>query len=364
MRAWLRLVGCVLAIIFCGQQLCAAQSSLAVLTKYENTDGSLDIKRLQADYKAQRDHELAAKGNETALARATNGDTANAKSIVPPVSKQPSFQLLLRQNFSDVGLFQKPAKPSQAKGAEISWSRDNISHDSMWSFHGMLAAAINIGGKYATNAGPSIVGFTAAPYIQFDRESHSNQINKNIDTITGGGAGEIGFDNLLGGEQYFRGRLAIVEDRVKNTTIANGTLEWLPVYAEDCIGFPCPLKGTSLIYRFQPGFKLQYDSAVGTKMPLAFSNRFESFRVGPEFTLLYQPFGTKIPIIERMHGKTTFHWAMETYSRRRLWLLDTSVTYDLDDAGYIGLTGSYQKGSTEEAGQDIDLYKIALTGKF
>ena len=39
------------------------------------------------------------------------------------------------------------------------------------------------------------------------------------------------------------------------------------------------------------------------------------------------------------------------------------LTYNLDPDGYLGLTGSYTKGRSEDTGRKIDLWKLSLTGK-
>jgi hypothetical protein len=42
-------------------------------------------------------------------------------------------------------------------------------------------------------------------------------------------------------------------------------------------------------------------------------------------------------------------------------LLDTSLTFALDEEGHLGLTFSYRNGQLVATGQDVDLANIALS---
>jgi hypothetical protein len=44
-------------------------------------------------------------------------------------------------------------------------------------------------------------------------------------------------------------------------------------------------------------------------------------------------------------------------------MVQSAITYDLDDAGQFGITASYKKGRDEDTGTLTDIYKIALTGE-
>lgn len=39
------------------------------------------------------------------------------------------------------------------------------------------------------------------------------------------------------------------------------------------------------------------------------------------------------------------------------------MTYNIDPEGYLGLTGSYTKGRSEDTGRKKDIWQISLTGK-
>jgi hypothetical protein len=269
---------------------------------------------------------------------------------------------LIRQDFADVWLFDNPTAVSSAKGATISWASDNIAKDATWSIHGMGAVAMSFPGGYA-DRGYSTLGASFIGYVQVDREIHSNQVKKNVDTIAGGIAGEVGFDTGPG-SQYFRLSAGAVNDRLAQQTAVSAMLEWLPVYGGDyCIGSPCPVRGLPVIYRFQPELKVQYARTTDDGALIAFSERKESLRIGPEFTFLFKPFGSEVAFFSRLHGQVTYHPWYEVLSGKNQYWVDTSLTYNIDDKGHLGLTGSYSRGYTELTGVLTDLFKVSLTGK-
>jgi hypothetical protein len=227
----------------------------------------------------------------------------------------------------------------------------------------MAAAAVAIPGDFATPGRIGVLGTSLAAYVQVDRDIHSKLVKKNSDTIAGGGTGEIGID-AFGGSQYFRLSAAALTDRIADQTSVATMFEWLPVYGGDfCVGSPCNGPGLPIIYRFQPELKVQYDRTTDAGALLAFSGRKESLRIGPEFTLLFKPFGPQVGFWTQLHGQITYHPWIEIYSNTRQSWLDASLTYNIDPAGHLGITGSYRRGYTETTGVLTDLYKISLTGK-
>jgi hypothetical protein len=344
----------------------ASERDLArLLAKYQTEDPINWQDNFKADYEralqVKRKHPSAVQNAQAKAAKQTPS---------APVVKDDTLQLpapevtfLVRDSFADIWLFDKPTAVSSAKGATVSWSRDNIAHDATWSIHGMAAAAISIPGDYAPPGKISVLGASLAAYVQVDRENHSSLTKKNADTIVGGGTSEIGID-AFGGSQYFRISGAAVTDRIAEQTSVATMFEWLPVYGGDyCIGSPCSLFGLPIIYRFQPELKVQYNRTTDAGAFLAFSGRKDSLRIGPEFTMLFKPFGPQIGFLSQLHGQVTYHPWIEAYSNTRQSWLAASLTYNIDPKGHLGITGSYTRGYTETTGVLTDLYKIALTGK-
>jgi hypothetical protein len=336
-----------------------------LLAKYRKDDPKNGLARFQADYQkalAKISTQSRRISDAQAKVSASLPGKSNLRQGQAEGPGDSTVSFLIRQDFSDIWLFDKPTAVSNAKGATLSWANDNIAHDATWSIHGMGAVVVSIPGGYLDKGYP-VLGASLAGYAQIDREIHSNLVKKNSDALAGGIAGEIGFDTGPG-SQYFRLSAGAVNDRLADQTAFTTMLEWLPIYGGDkCIGSPCSVPGLPVIYRFQPELKLQYDRTTDDGSLIAFSNRKDSFRVGPEFTFLFKPFGPDMEFFSRFHGQVTYHPWYEVFSGKSQYWLDSSVTYNIDDKGHLGLTGSYSRGYTELTGVLTDLFKISLTGK-
>ena len=105
------------------------------------------------------------------------------------------------------------------------------------------------------------------------------------------------------------------------------------------------------------------DLSEASTQPI-FAEHNEAFRTGPTVTLAIdgiKEFGYVPWWIQRMHYEITYGWLYDFLSGRDYELLDTSLTFALDEAGHLGLTFSYRNGQLVETGQDVDLANIALS---
>ncbi len=335
------------------------------LADFMQPDGTLDHTALDAYVAAHSAAATDAKSRAAAAvptrivdsvraAKSAGAGAATAKKPKPPGS---SVAVLVRQDFSDLWLFADPTSRQQAKGAKISYSQNNVTSDTAWAVQGMAALALTIGGDY-----DSFLGLTVAPYVAIDRETHSNPKAKDVDTLAGGGSAEVGFVGF-GGLQFLRGRVAAVSDQIKSTTSLAATAEWLPVYGDWCIGYPCAIPGTPLIFRFQPELEMQYDAMPNGSVS-AFSGMGRSLRVGPAATLIMKSFGSQIAFFDKLSAKFTYHWDKELYSGKDYDWFDASLTYNIDPQGLVGVSAGYQRGNNEYTGAPVDLFTLALTAKY
>lgn len=279
-------------------------------------------------------------------------------TMAPP--SDTSLIFLLRKNFADVSLLSHPSPTAKAAGAEFNFTRDNIAKDTTFAGTGLVAIAYSYlnGDIYHP-----FIGITIAPYLAFNKELHSNKVANNVDTKTLGISGEIGFTNpVFAGSDYVRGRAAATNDDILGFTTVNATVEWLPTYAWVAGSIP----GTYINFNFMPEAKLQYDSTTARGRFIRFSGRSESLRVGPELNLQYRflgPDGIAYDLIRRFSGNLTYHWWTELFSGRSGSWFTTSLTYNLDEEGHLGLTAAYKRGSDEITGANFDLYKLTLSAK-
>ena len=326
----------------------------ALLAQFDNGHGELDTKKLQAFYRkakaipanpSPKSFDIASKP----YAKPKDGETLHGYE--KPI-------ILIRKNFTDVFLFDSPTPAAKAAGATLSYERDSITDDDVWSLHGMVAIPLQFSGTYNTDGPYSVIGFNAAPYVLLNTDNHSNDDSKR--TVEFGATGEIGFD-MGSWSQYFRGRLGVVNDDIADYTNQASSMEWIPVSLDYCLDFPCSVPGTSLIYRLQPSIILQYDHTTSGDNP--FSDEQNALRIGPAITLNFQPFGNDIPFLQDIVGNVSYHFDWELYSERTFDWLDASLTYNLTPSGNLGITASYQRGEDEQTAEPTDDFNISLSGK-
>jgi len=291
--------------------------------------------------------------------------TSSASIDLPPPAAKPrtDFVWFVRKDLADVGLFSKPTPNAEAEGAELSWSRNNITRDTIWQVDGLFAVAYT----YLNQDYSPFIGVTIAPYLKVNRELHSalSAADNNADTITVGGSGEIGFNMPKRGANYFRAHWSETEDHIANSRVSQVGLEWIPTY----LRLHREIPGTYLTYNLNPELRVDYDRRSDGLTPIGFSGLNESLRIGPQAKFLVRAtdFGQTLPDwaqpLLSFRGSVTYHWWTEVYSGKTGSWLDASLGYNLDRSGNVALAFSYKKGRNEESAKLTDLFKISLNVK-
>lgn len=294
-------------------------------------------------------------GSDAAAAKTTASPTANSSQIIP----------FIRHDFPDISLFAALTPAGNATGAQLSYSSDRAGNNDSWSLYGVGGVAYQLFGGYLSHDQTTLLGAYIAPYVSTNWlfNSSASQKSKQSDLTSSGAKMELGVGNLLGGDQYFRIGGAGTFDGLGNTESTSAEFEWIPVY-DVLIHHPQAIPNTGVIYRFDPELIVQYDTTTNSKKPLLFSNRDDSLRIGPQLTLNIFGNESQTPILSNLNAKINYHFAEELYSAKLLHYFETDLTYNLDQAGNVGITGSYQYGSDEISGKYTNLFKLGLSGKY
>jgi hypothetical protein len=273
----------------------------------------------------------------------------------------------LRKDFTDLYSINSPNIPADSTGAAFSYSSDQIAKNTVWSGEGAVFAGYNyLADQFVLHGQPYILGFTAGPYYTWNATFNSNSADasKNSDVQTAGGVAELAAGNFLGVDRFFEfTRVAVGETQnyVKNTSSLSATADFIPVYDPLLIHYPYWIKtfgSSQLGFRFDPDFRIQYDSINGENKLLLFSNRTDSLRVGPQVGLWLKPFGA-VPYLENLIVNAVYHWDEELYSRQSLYWSEVDFTYKLN--ANFGITATYQNGKNENTGASTNLFKISLS---
>jgi hypothetical protein len=317
---------------------------------------------------------IASRQSTTAIADPPDGSVHSFEaSINPPapIKKDkaglvlgPNLKFFLRQDFADIGgSLDAPTETKKAQGATISFARDVLGRNAIWSTQALGAAVYSIPG-FEVPEQTSLVGAKIGAYATINKVFNSNSKNaaKNSDSVGGGGLAEFDVTRLLGGDHYFRFTAGGTSDRLTNVNEGSFVADWIPSYYNLYMYRPFEIT-PQLGIDFRPEVLLQYNGTNDQKNKLAFNNRSQAIRIGPQLTVVLFSF-VDDPFWKRLSGQVTYHPYYETVSRHTNAWLKTSVTYNITEEGNIGITGSYKRGPDEETGTRTNLYKVSLTAKY
>ena len=275
--------------------------------------------------------------------------------------------LYVRKDFTDIYSISAPNAPASSVGATFSYTNDRIAKNTTWSGQGAVFGGYNyLAPQFGLNGQPYILGLSAGPYYTMTRvfNSSSAAASKNADTQTYGAVAELALGNVLCVDrfnEFTRVGVGGVQDNIKDTSSLSATADFIPVYDPLLIHYPHFIKTSASSYvgfRFDPNFRIQYDSVEGKNQILLFSNRTKSLRVGPQFGLWLLPFDS-VPYLENMNVNVVYHLDTELYSRQNLHWFETDLTYKLNPS--FGVTATYKNGRDENTGASSNLYMVSLS---
>jgi hypothetical protein len=309
-----------------------------------------------------------------AATNAPDGNSAAAPDLSRCEPNKPYLGFILRQDFTDISLLSCPNDGlKNAVGTRVTLTFDELAHTTAVSVDGLAAGVVRILGD--KNPGNTFLGVVFGPYLQgnemYQFES-STKPSKTVDTLTAGGYVEFGFDNpfIPQAANYYRIRGG---EQFGNSGIGSNTFvsEWLPVYETLHIGTPYFIPGTIFGFQCSPELMAQYDQLeYGPNKYLLFSKDNDAFRIGPEVVLklfldprlvLDEPFHA---IAEHASVSITYHASWDTYSGRDYSWLQTTLTYNLNDAGNFALSASYGYGNAEATANMTSQIKVGLAAKY
>src|SRR3954447_163538 len=250
--------------------------------------------------------------------------TAPEPFLPPPPAYVTAVYPMLRNSFTDVGLFDKRKGVSDIKdseSAQLSYADDRIASNKAWAAHAMGAVVFQyLHDRYPKDGSFNFIGLSVAPFVQIDRISNSSPkaaVN-NVDEITFGGSAELGFD-LGPGANYFRLRGAGVEDRVAGKSSGSAVFEWIPVI-DEILNSPHEFAGVPVSFIFAPELKARYDDVVVNDLTGA---KQYLLRGGAQATLKYSVISDALPeslkgvgFLSSLHGQTTVSWLTSSLDGR------------------------------------------------
>jgi hypothetical protein len=276
------------------------------------------------------------------------------------------YFVFLRSSWTDVGILANPVDAQKAVGATVTFTNDYVAANRNWTAQGVLAAGFS-------NVDPITPGVTPAGwfdrsvaiYVQENssRNSNATLVSKNSDTRTAGLSGELGYVDASGNNfQFLRATPSVTQDAIKGTTSVAIMGEYIPAF-KGLWDTHAYFDG-NINAQFDPELVVQYTSTTNTKNPVPFSGKSQSLRLGPEATLIVQPYsaGTN-PILDRLAFSITFHPWYDTYARGVSYWWTNAIVYNLTTDGNFAVTAKYNRGLDDTSGQMTNQYILGLSGK-
>ena len=291
--------------------------------------------------------------------------TAHTGSVSHENGSGSGLVAYARKNLTDINSLIFPNPDPTAVGASVSYSNNQVAKNITWAGQAAVFAGYRyMAPNYAPAGEPFLLGFAIGPYytINANYNPYVSPPTKNTDTQTYGGAAELGLGNLFGIDrldEYTRVSLGGVQNYVAATSGFSGGIDFIPVYDPLLIHYPHSIQlagGSYLGFRFDPEFRIQYDSANNGL--LLFSNRKDALRIGPQFGLWVSPFQA-VKYLENINFNLVYHVADEIYSGQAFQWFEGDLTYKL--ARNVGITASYQSGENEATGAQTRLYMVSIT---
>jgi hypothetical protein len=310
----------------------------------------------------------------------------------------PEWTVIVRKDFANIGIVNLPTPPSGATGATVSYSNDRVAKDVSWLIQGV-----------------GTVGYSFDPVGPFNYElvgvygginKFTNTANKpktpSMDNVIDGALLEIGTlsQNQAGNFlNFFRFKAGSVENNIAPEKVKIGKImytttqsetqfsttgEWIPAYdltflpndfrtiinggnvtPFNIVGLPSIIQAIQI--GFEPELIAQYDNTFNSANILAFSGRSSALRLGPEVGLLIFPFPNITNLsLDKLSIITFYHWYHEFEGDHTSYSFQTNLNYkiaDLGGIGNLGFTIGYSRGSDENTGKKVNLFKIGLTGQ-
>lgn len=339
--------------------------------KYDlNFNGRLDPGEI-ATYERAQDDALELARNDFRR-KASRGELVKVEppAIRPKTEPQATTLkagFILRQSFEDVSIFSKPFDASNAQGATFSWSHDRVRNNRIWSARGIAAVPIVYRREFLDDeqfrTGPHFVASTFAPFLKFERVSSRTS---DIQNLTFGVLSETAIANVFNSTHYYRLRGGALTDFDGDIKSWSFTGEWEPVSNVYMIGAPVPIGTLPMTATFSAKVRAIYSGAVGNSALPIYATRQEALRIGPMFTLSIQPMqiATVPDWLRRMRLMASYGHLRDIYSDRSYEIFNSSLTWNLDAQGHLGLQLAYTKGKSEDSGGDVDIVTLGLSSKF
>lgn len=309
--------------------------------------------------------------------KAPANEPGKSDLLVPvEIIPKPKAMVFLRKSMADLKSLSKPSDVSDATGAVFSWSDDRVERNRNWTAQALVGAGFN--SFFLPQGGPYISQRFTGLYYAIDRQLNSKDIKKNVDDMTFGGRHELVLANLASTSHAVGIAGEAVTDSNGATKNWNLSADYQPFGTAPATGdrplisyANWPFDQVPHVWiTFSPKLRAEYRGSLNGSTDPIFRDHTSVLRLGASIGMtvsknLAEDLLGQVPfLIARSVINVSYGWWYDTLSQRQFSYLDAAYTFNLDEAGNIGITFNYRHGELDTTAQRVDLYKVALSAKF
>ena len=344
-----------------------------ILTEYDkNLNGKIDPaeasmivsdaeKKLKAGaVAARRDEILVVAGNR---ARVPIDELAGLNPAPAKKNEEKTIPLYVRRDRIDVGIAGFAANPvptSDAQGARVSYSRDGLTRDEVWTVDGRASYVIANGDfpdqKY-TKGVPQVTAYALVPWVDIRRQTSTNPKAKMTDlTSTGLDAAFEIYGGPFGGVSYLTISPSMQTDRTSDAQIFDLAAHWQPY----------GILGIGTWRNVSPWLQFTWHAGLDgvyrdVKKPGSFILPGTEFAWGGGWIQGKWRFGVSPDYMLTL--TTTYSQYHDWTNKRDAELFTADLAYQIDPKGLTSVSLTYKRGRDWTTYSQFDLLTAGLNFK-
>lgn len=309
---------------------------------------------------ARRDEILGVVGTRT---RVPVEEIASLNPAPAAKNDEKKLPLYIRRNRIDVGIAgfaNQPVPTPDAQGARISYTRDGLTKEQIWTIDGNVSYVIasgDIPGQKYEKGVPQLTAYAIVPWIDIHRQTSTNPKAKMTDTSTIGtdAAFEV-YGGPFGGASYFALSPSYQTDNVSDASIFDVAGHWQPY----------GILGVGTWHKIFPGLQFTWHTGLDAdyrevKKPGQFVLPGTNFAWTGGWVQGKWRFGISPNYLFML--TTTYSRNYDWTNQRDAGLFTGDLAYQIDPTGMTSVSLTYKHGRDWTTFSQFDLLTAGLNFK-
>lgn len=288
-------------------------------------------------------------------------------AVLPEKKKSQNQKFFLRNNRLDIAVYNSSIDRQAAKGASINYTHDAHNNNDEFRLDGIASWVIGRNTavprpKGVKKGDPYLSGYAVATWADFDYRSNRKNSKREIDKLIFGLDGQLEiFHESIFTTHYVTFSPSIHTDFDFEGRIYSGEVIWQPFNTKLNLGGYKGYPNLGFGYTLQAKANGHYqfvDNAGKTTYIDGDNHLWLGGEVGA--TIWIAPETLK----RRLFFKASLPIHFDTIENHTAIKINTSLNYNIDEAGFTALSADYENGEDYQTGQYEHTFKVGLKAKF